>query len=52
MAIEMKAVCPRCFSEISHSNVMAFQNGVFICPKNPTHKFSVDENGFFIPYKL
>jgi len=51
MGVQMRPTCPRCFGELGHSIVMEFNNSVFHCPKDPTHKFTLDDNGFFVPYR-
>ena len=46
--MRFKEVCPRCFGECGHSNVMKDAgSGVFECTKDPSHKFKKDENGYW-----
>lgn len=47
MVLKYKSSCPTCFSQTGQSIVMEEKDGIYTCPKNKSHKFTKDEEGFW-----
>jgi ribosomal protein S27AE len=44
--MDMKPVCPRCYTDTGFSVVMSEEKGVYYCPKNGQHRFKESKDGF------
>ncbi|MEM0372907.1 MAG: hypothetical protein QXO69_03685 [archaeon] len=44
--VKMNTVCPQCYTETGFSIVMKNENDLFQCPKNASHKYRKNEDGF------
>ena len=46
--MKFKDTCPICFIEAGYTVLLKeVENGIFQCPRDETHKFKKDENGFW-----
>jgi len=50
--LKLKDVCPKCYAATGFSIVMEEEKGIFFCPKNATHRFKKDKDGFFLQHTL
>ncbi len=39
-------VCPKCRLETSMNYYLKFENGVFICPRDQSHRFRIGKSGY------
>jgi hypothetical protein len=50
--MKLTDVCPKCFAATGFSIIMEEEKGIFFCPKNATHRFKKDKDGFLVQHTL
>ncbi len=50
--MKLKDVCPKCFAATGFSICMEEEKNIYFCPKNATHRFKKDKDGFFVQHTL
>ena len=45
--MKLREVCPKCYAATGFSITMEEEKGVYFCPKNATHRFKKNKDGFF-----
>lgn len=47
--VEIKPICRGCYSQFGYSQVLyPSAEGLYVCPKNPKHKYKKDADGMFV----